>query len=69
MGSSGSMNIQNVSTSGQAPNQLAMAQNFGGGLPGVGNPLGNGGGYSNWSSARRTALQQDGTTSNLVVLH
>ena len=41
----GSMNVQNVSMS-QAPNQLAMAQNFGGGLPGVGNPLGNSG-YSN----------------------
>ena len=46
MGSSGSMNVQNAATS-QAPNQLAMAQQFGGGLPGVGNPLGNSGGYSN----------------------
>ena len=45
MGSGGSMNVQNVATS-QAPNQLAMAQQFGGGLPGGGNPLGNGG-YSN----------------------
>ncbi|MDB2687200.1 hypothetical protein N9Y42_08300 [Mariniblastus sp.] len=45
MGSGGSMNVQNVATS-QAPNQLAMAQNFGGGLPGVGNPMGNNG-YSN----------------------
>ena len=46
MGSNGSMNVQNVATS-QAPNQLAMAQQFGGGFPGSGNPLGNTGGYSN----------------------
>ena len=46
MGSSGSMNVQNVATS-QAPSQVAMGQQFGGGLPGVGNPLGNTGGYSN----------------------
>ena len=44
MGGSGSMNVQNVATS-QAPNQLAMAQQFGG-FQGGGNPL-NSGGYSN----------------------
>ena len=32
----GSMNVQSVATS-QAPSQLAVAQQFGGGLPGVGN--------------------------------
>ena len=45
MSGSGSMNVQSVSTS-QAPSQLAVAQQFGG-LPGVGNPLSNGGGFPN----------------------
>ncbi len=44
MSGGGSMNVQNVATS-QAPNQLAMAQQFGG-LPGGGNPL-SGNGYNN----------------------
>jgi len=39
----GSMNVQSVSTSQPT---MAMAQNFGGGLPGVGNPLSNNG-YQN----------------------
>ena len=45
MGSGGSMNVQNSATS--MPHQMAMAQQFGGGIPGGGNPLASTGGYSN----------------------